>query len=175
MSTEANGHFSMLQIPIGVGLCSGAGALAAVALANPVGAAGGAIMGGVGFLVGRPVEYISTKVFNTDKEDASLISRVVGAATGFFASVGATVAIASLLGVSITFGSACILSLVTTGIAVGVVLTVSLVAFAAIVTYQATRKEDSSRQVEGDSSAISMPRKQGGELEDMRRQVPSEA
>ena len=107
------------------GLFAGAGATAAVLISSPVGAAGGAVFGATSYLAGKPVEWICSKVFNTDKKQASTISKIVGFAAGFLATAAVTFGIMTALGISTTFGAVCVLSAATLGVA----LTVGAVAY----------------------------------------------
>lgn len=103
------------------------GALAAAALGNPIGAAGGAVFGATSFVVYRPINFVCTKVFNTDSQAASLVSKIVSAVAGFFATAGVAMGVANLMGYSITFGSALALSAVSMGITIGIAIAALLI------------------------------------------------
>ena len=124
--TKSNGQI-IVEEALGFGIFIDSGALAAVALSNPIGAAGGAAAGCIGYLLNRPVQYLCTKAFNADQKTASTISKIVAAVAGFFATAAATMGISAALGYSMTFGAACLLSLVTGGIAIGIVIAAFIV------------------------------------------------
>jgi len=100
--------------------------LSSAIISSPAGFLGGAVFGGISYLVGRPVERIVTKIFNTDQHTASKISQFVGAVTGFLAGTAVAWGISSALGVSLTFGGAVVLTIATIGIAGGVICAVAL-------------------------------------------------
>lgn len=102
------------------GIVTGSGALAAVALAHPIGPAGGALGAAIGWLVGKPVQYILESVFNTNKATASAISRIVQIAISFFANAGCFMLSGPLLGRPITFGAACAMAGVTLAISLAI-------------------------------------------------------
>lgn len=110
------------------GFAAGSGALAALAIASPVGAAGGALGATIGWLVGKPVQYMTSKIFNTDSPTASSVSRIVQFAINFFANAAIFMFSAAWLGVPLTFAASCALAGVTVGINIALVLAVTTVA-----------------------------------------------
>ncbi|MBT7461501.1 MAG: hypothetical protein HN685_02320 [Waddliaceae bacterium] len=89
----------------------GATVLVATAFSSPVGAAGGAVLGGVGYLANKPISSIFRKVFKLHKQSVRISPRAIGVlAANVFAIAGVYSGISSLLGYSITFGSALLLS-----------------------------------------------------------------
>lgn len=99
------------------GISAATGASAAAALGHPAGAAGGALGGLAGALIGKTVTLISENVLG-DSPRGKVIANVFSAIATFFAQAGATVGVSSLLGKSITFGSACTLTAAAWGIGV---------------------------------------------------------
>jgi hypothetical protein len=118
----------LLSKLLGLGGHAGSGALAALVLNNPIGAAGGTVVGAVGYLAGRPVMAICDEVFNSNKMGASLISIIIGAAAAFFATAGISQAVASSLGYALSFKAACLLSAASQGIALGIAFTAVVLA-----------------------------------------------
>jgi len=117
----------------GSGIYAGSGALAAVALSNPIGAVGGACAAVGSSFLGRVIVRICDKVFNTDKKTERVISKVIEVIVhlaAFFASAAAVMGVSSAVGYSMTFGAACVLSAATGGIAIGIGAGVGLVALA---------------------------------------------
>jgi len=102
------------------GIVTGSGALAALALNHPIGPAGGALGAAVGWLVGKPVQYVLERVFNTNQAAASVISRIVQFAISFFVNASCFMLSGPLLGRPITFGAACAMAGVTLGIALAI-------------------------------------------------------
>jgi hypothetical protein len=60
----------------------GSGALVSLAFSSPIGALGGAVIGGIVYLTGKPIVWLSTKLFN----DNHLISQIVCYAVAVFAT-----------------------------------------------------------------------------------------
>lgn len=110
------------------GLAAGSGALAALAISSPVGPAGGALGATVGWLVGKPVQYITSKIFNTDSPTATTVSRLAQFAVNFFANAAIFMFSAGWLGVPITFSAACVLAGVTIGMQMALILAISTIA-----------------------------------------------
>ena len=103
-----------------IGFAAGSGAVAALALTNPIGAAGGAIVGVTGALGAMSIQYVCGKVLGKDKKMPALVSKIISAVAGFFAAAGAAFGVSTALGYSVTFGAACMLSAATFGVALGV-------------------------------------------------------
>ncbi|MEX1012079.1 MAG: hypothetical protein WDZ27_00105 [Waddliaceae bacterium] len=99
---------------------AGSGAVAALALSNPVGAFGGAIVGTAGALGAISFHHAFGKIFHADKNGPGVISKVLSAVAGFFASAGAVFGVSSVTGHAVTFVAACTLSAATFAIALGV-------------------------------------------------------
>lgn len=95
-----------------LGLTIGSTALAAAAIAHPIGAAGGAVFGCFSYLVGRPVQYICEKAFNTNQPTASTISKIVSIIASCLIGVAAAWGLTLAVGIKLTFLAALIISLV---------------------------------------------------------------
>ncbi len=101
-------------------LWSGVGALAAVAIGSPVGAAGGAVYGAVGHLVSTPIHVLSSAFFGAEKKNATVAVQIASLVVSIFASMAATKVLCSAMGLPLTFGAVCALSATTTAIGVGI-------------------------------------------------------
>ena len=110
------------------GFAAGSGALAAMAIASPVGPAGGALGATVGWLVGKPVQYITNKIFNADSPTATSISRLAQFAANFFANAAIFMFSAGWLGVPISFSASCVLAGVTVAMQMALVFAISTIA-----------------------------------------------
>lgn len=110
------------------GFAIGSGALAAMAINSPVGAAGGAVGATIGWLVGKPVQYLTTKIFNTDSPTATTVSRIAQFASSFLANAAVYMWTASWFGASLTFGASCALAGAAIGMQMALVFAVSTIA-----------------------------------------------
>lgn len=107
-------------------LVTGAGALTSVITGNPGGLLSGAVLGVTGYLLGKPITNICDKIFGTDQEGAHIIKKIISFVANFFANAGITFGLSALLGYSMTFGSACVFTLVSGGIAFALALITAL-------------------------------------------------
>lgn len=110
------------------GFAAGSGALAAMAISSPVGPAGGALGAAVGWLVGKPVQYMTSKIFNTDSPTATSVSRLAQFAVNFFANAVIFMFSAGWLGVPLTFSASCVLAGVTVAMQMALIFAISTVA-----------------------------------------------
>ncbi len=60
----------------------GSGAAVSLAFSSPIGALGGAVIGGIVYLTGKPIIWASTKIFNLDR----LVSQIACYAVAVFAT-----------------------------------------------------------------------------------------
>ncbi len=110
------------------GFAAGSGALAAMAVGSPVGPAGGALGATVGWLIGKPVQYLTTKIFNTDSPTATTVSRIAQFAISFFANAAIFMFTADWLGTPITFAASCLLAGTAIGMQLALVFALSTIA-----------------------------------------------
>jgi hypothetical protein len=111
------------------GIMTGSGALAALALNSPIGPAGGAVGGALGWIAGKPVQYILERVFNTNKNTASVVSRIAQLVVSFFAFAGCFMLSGPILGRPVTFGAACALAGTTIGIGIALSIPFGLIVY----------------------------------------------
>jgi hypothetical protein len=119
------------DITLGTAATAGLTVVGSIALGNPITAAGAAIFGAFGYLVGRPVSWICEKIMGVSAPNANTAAKIVGVVGGFFAGTAATWGISTALGVGLSFTGALILSAVTGGIALGIaaIIAIALMAF----------------------------------------------
>jgi hypothetical protein len=80
----------------------GSGGAAAAVLGSPMGLVGGTLLG-AGMHVARPVEWLSSRLYNSHKDDASLVSKVATYATSTLATAYIAFSYSHALGVKIAF------------------------------------------------------------------------
>ncbi len=119
------------------GVAAASGALAALAVNSPIGPAGGALGASLGWLVGKPVQYLTTSLFNTDSPTASLISRIVQLAVSFMANAALFMFSSSWIGIPISFKASCILAGATVGISLGVLVLFGVAAYMGLKAVEA--------------------------------------
>ncbi|ADI38589.1 putative membrane protein [Waddlia chondrophila 2032/99] len=107
------------------GFAASSGALAVLALGSCVDPAVGAFGAVVGWLAGKPVQYLTTKIFNTDNPAATMISRIAQFACSFFANAAIFMWSVGRLGVSLSFAASCGLAGTAIGIQMAFILAVS--------------------------------------------------
>jgi hypothetical protein len=113
---------------IEMGIAAGSGALAALVVSSPIGASGGALGATLGWLAGKPVQYIVLRVFNGEPSTTSTVSRISQFTVAFFATAGAFLLTSSLLSpVPLSFKASCILTVATIGIEAGLILVASVI------------------------------------------------
>lgn len=108
-------------------IVTSSGALGAIAVGSPIGPAGGALGAALGWLVGKPVQYLTESLFNTNRGTASLVSRIAQLVVHFFANAAVFMLSSSWLGTPISFKASCILAGVTLGISLAIAMFVCAV------------------------------------------------
>lgn len=112
---------------LGAGFAASSGALAVLALGSSVDPAVGAFGAVIRWLADKPVQCLTTKIFNinTDNPAATMISRIAQFACSFFANAAIFMWSVGRLGVSLSFAASCGLVGTAAGIQVAFILAVS--------------------------------------------------
>lgn len=115
------------------------------AIAHPVGFLGGAVFGGIGYIIGKPVCNVCIKALDADKPHSSSFSKIAAAVAGLF--VGSAVsawAVKVAFGLDISFKAAVLLNVAGGFAAIGIVIgVVALFGAGALAIISANAKSSS--------------------------------